>query len=157
MRSVASTHELAPRQPREALSERDVAHARRVARVLDNDFIDPVLGLVLPGVGDVLGSVFGLYIVALAVRRHVSPVVIARMLLNLGLDALFGVVPIIGDIFDFTFKANRRNVDLLAARAPAGGRSHPHDWLVLVAACAAFVAAIGAVLWAITAVVRMVS
>ena len=155
MRSFASTHELPVPRTREALSERDVSRARRVARVLDNDFIDPVLGLVLPGVGDVLGSVFGLYIVALAVRRHVSRVVIARMLLNLGLDALFGIVPIVGDIFDFTFKANRRNVDLLAARAPAGGRSHPRDWLVLVAAVAVFVAAIGLVIWGITALVRM--
>ena len=35
------------------------------------------------------------------------------MLVNLGIDALVGAVPFLGDIFDFGFKANRRNLDLL--------------------------------------------
>lgn len=155
MRSVATTHELPVRNARESLSERDISHARRVARVLDNDFVDPLIGMLLPGIGDVLGSVAGLYIVVLAVRRRVSRLVIARMLLNLGLDALFGLVPVVGDIVDFKFKANRRNADLLAARVPGGGRSHPHDWLVLFAALAVFVGAITAVIWGITALVRL--
>ena len=35
------------------------------------------------------------------------------MLFNVALEAVIGVVPIIGDVFDATFKANARNVELL--------------------------------------------
>ncbi len=38
---------------------------------------------------------------------------IVRMLLNLVLDALLGAIPLIGDLFDFAFKANLKNVRLL--------------------------------------------
>ena len=35
------------------------------------------------------------------------------MLGNIGCDSLLGAVPIAGDLFDFAFKSNRRNVALL--------------------------------------------
>jgi hypothetical protein len=39
--------------------------------------------------------------------------VLVRMLGNLGVDALVGTVPLLGDLFDVGFKANARNVALL--------------------------------------------
>src|SRR4051812_14162655 len=83
-----------------ARPDRDIERARTFARVLDDYFVDPLLGLVLPGAGDVLGSLLGLYVVMIAVRRRVSPLVIARMLLNLGLDTVAGAVPLLGDAID---------------------------------------------------------
>jgi hypothetical protein len=132
----------------------DLAHARKLARVMDHFLVDPLLGFLLPGVGDVLGSVLGLYVVVVAVRQHVSPIVIARMLLNLGADAAIGAIPIIGDAFDLGFHANERNVRLLTERSAAGGRSRRSDWLAVAGAAAAFVAIVALVAWGIVALVR---
>lgn len=140
-----------------ATSDPGIARARALARILDDYFVDPLIGLVLPGVGDVIMSVLGLYIVAIALRRRVSPVVIARMLLNLGLDAAIGAVPLVGDVFDFGFRANRRNVALLTDRVATGGRATARDWLAVVAAATGFVAIVGLVCWAIVALVRAIA
>ena len=83
---------------------------RSLARLLDSYFIDPLIGLVLPGGGDVIGSLLGIYTVVIAARRKVSPVIIARMLMNLAADAVLGFIPLIGDLFDLGFKAHQRNV-----------------------------------------------
>ena len=82
----------------------------------------------LPGVGDVIGSALGLYVVVVAFKRKLPLVTVARMLLNLGVDALVGAVPIAGDLFDVAWKANRRNVKLLRARHEAR-RDTAGDWL----------------------------
>src|SRR5512143_3646451 len=110
--------------------DRDVVAAETLARWLDDRGLDPILGLLLPGVGDLLGTVAGLYTVVVAVRRRAPTIVVARMLLNLGIDALVGVVPLLGDVFDFAWKANRRNVALLRDRT-ARGRASAGDWAVL--------------------------
>src|SRR5689334_8756456 len=91
----------------------ELERVRSLARVLDHYLVDPLLGLVFPGGGDLIGSLLGLYMVGVAVRRRMSPVVIARMLLNLALDAGLGLVPVAGDLFDFAFKAHQRNLALL--------------------------------------------
>jgi hypothetical protein len=128
---------------------------RTLTRVLDHYFVDPLLGLVLPGAGDLIGSVLGLYVVGIALQRRMSPVIIARMLLNLALDAGFGLVPILGDIADFAFKANDRNLALLSAR-PIGGRATARDWLIVGGAAALFVAVIALVIYGIVALVRAI-
>ena len=48
-----------------------------------------------------------------AFRMGAPPVVLLNMLVNVGIDALVGAIPLLGDLFDFGFKANRRNLDLL--------------------------------------------
>jgi len=136
---------------------RELARARRLARVLDDYWIDPLLGTLLPGVGDVVGALVGLYVVMVAVRRRVSPVIIARMLLNLGADALFGIVPVLGDVFDFEFKANRRNVELLADRLSTGGRARGRDWALLIGVAGGFCAVLGLVVWGIVKLLSAIS
>jgi hypothetical protein len=39
--------------------------------------------------------------------------VVGRMVANLWLDAIVGAIPLVGDLWDFWFKANRRNLRLL--------------------------------------------
>ena len=133
-------------------ADRDLARVRTLARVMDGYFIDPLIGFVLPGVGDVIGSLIGFYTVFVAVRRRVSPVIIARMILNLGLDALLGIIPIVGDIFDLGFKANQKNVALLEQRPR--GRATGRDWLVVAGAAAAYLAVMALVVWGVVALVR---
>ena len=131
----------------------EIERVTKLAKVLDHNLVDPFVGFVLPGVGDLLGSLLGLYTVALAVRRKMSPVIVARMLMNLALDAALGVVPLVGDLFDLGFKANQKNVALLGERAEGGGRATRKDWLAVVGAALAFGLAMGL---AIYAVVRLV-
>jgi len=90
-----------------------IRRAERVVRLMDQGLLDPILGLLLPGLGDAVGIVVGLYLVYVARAIGASKALQARMLLNLALDGLLGAVPFFGDLFDFAFKANTRNLALL--------------------------------------------
>jgi hypothetical protein len=131
----------------------DLDLAVRIARWTDSRFLDPIIGLVVPGLGDLLTAVVGLFVVRVAARRRLPRVVIARMLVNLGIDAAVGAIPVAGDLFDFAWQANRRNVELLQSRHP--GRSRPGDWIYVAGAALLFAAALAApialLVWAIRA------
>ena len=73
---------------------------------------DAVIGL-LPGIGDAITTGLSLWIVKEAHALGASKHVITRMIGNVAVDALTGVVPILGDAFDVIWRANRRNVRLL--------------------------------------------
>jgi hypothetical protein len=95
--------------------------------------LDPIIGLV-PGAGDIVTGFFSVMILLHSVRLRIPKVVIARMLLNSGLDLLAGAVPLLGDLFDAGFKANLRNLQLLERHALAGVRPRRSDY-VFVATC----------------------
>lgn len=118
-----------------------VATADRIARWTDRAMIDPIAGLLVPGLGDVLGAAVGLYVVMVAVQKKLPAVVVARMLVNLGIDTAVGMIPLAGDLFDFGFRANQRNAALLRERH-AGGRSRPGDWLMVGGAALLLIAAL---------------
>jgi Domain of unknown function (DUF4112) len=129
--------------------------ATTLARWMDGRYLDPLLGLVLPGAGDVISSALGIYPVYLAWKRQAPRALLARMLLNLAVDALGGSVPIVGDIWDFFFKAHTRNLALLQARARDGAvTSRPSDTLVVAAAALALAAALVAPIVVLVVVVR---
>lgn len=84
--------------------------------------LDSVLGLV-PGVGDAATTVPAAYMLYRAHRMGVPKTVLARMGWNVAIDLVVGAIPLVGDLFDLGFKANRRNVDLLRrhfGHPPAG-------------------------------------
>ncbi len=120
--------------------------ARTLSRWLDQRLLDPIAGLLLPGIGDLLGSVAGLYIVAVGICRRLPPVVIARMMVNLAVDSLVGAIPLIGDLFDFAFKAHRANVRLLEGRWSTG-KATDRDWAVVAGAAVLFALAIAIPVW----------
>ena len=93
--------------------------------------LDPLIGLILPGAGDVIGALPSLLILSLAVRQGVPPVVILRMLINVGLDSLIGAVPLAGDLFDAAFRSNTKNLRLLEEHALSGRRPGPFDYLLV--------------------------
>jgi hypothetical protein len=76
--------------------------------------VDGLLGLV-PVVGDLAAAGASFYIVAQAAGAGVPTNVLARMILNVALDAVIGAIPVFGDAFDFTFKANLRNAKMMDA------------------------------------------
>jgi hypothetical protein len=135
----------------------EVDRVRKLARLLDTYAVDPIVGLLLPGAGDLITSVFGLYTVSVALQRKVSPVVIARMLLNLALDALLGAIPLAGDLFDFVFKANEKNVELLVERSEHGGKASAKDWLMVVLAALLFVAAVALPIYLLVSFIRWIA
>lgn len=115
--------------------------AERIARWTDGAMLDPIVGFLVPGLGDVLGAGVGLYIVLVAVQRKLPGVVVARMLMNLGIDTGLGMIPLAGDLFDVAFRANQRNVALLRARH-GGGRGRPSDWILVIGAGLLLLAAV---------------
>lgn len=102
--------------------QRRLRRLQTLARVMDTALVipgtnirfgaDAILGLI-PGGGDLVGAAIGLAIVNEARRLGVPRAVMARMILNIGLDTVLGSVPLLGDVFDVYFKANRRNAQLV--------------------------------------------
>jgi hypothetical protein len=78
--------------------------------------IDSLAGLI-PGFGDTATTLVSFYILASAVRYRVPKVTILRMALNIAIDYIVGIIPFVGDLFDFAWKSNKMNMDLLRSRA----------------------------------------
>jgi Domain of unknown function (DUF4112) len=99
-----------------------VRRLRTLTRVLDDLVripgtrfrfgLDPIIGLV-PGIGDAAGGIFAATLLFTAWSIGAPGVVLLRMAGNILVDTVVGAIPVAGDIFDFGFKANRRNLRLL--------------------------------------------
>ncbi|MFB3903447.1 MAG: DUF4112 domain-containing protein [Acidobacteriota bacterium] len=113
--------------------------------------LEPIIGLLLPGAGDALAAVMSAYIVMASVRYGLPKIVIGRMVFNVAVDYLLGSLPLIGDLFDFAFKANQKNLDLLDRHASGRHRPSFGDWAWLVVLLAILgTLIVGGVLLAIT-------
>lgn len=139
------------------MNDPDIERARQLARWTDRRFLDPLLGFVLPGAGDVVGGAVGLWIVGVAVKKKLPPVVVARMLLNLALDSVVGLVPVAGDLFDIVHRANSKNLALLEDRSAVPARRRRGDWLVVLGAAAVFVAALAVPIVLLVAAIKALS
>ncbi|QDU65360.1 DUF4112 domain-containing protein [Engelhardtia mirabilis] len=101
-----------------------LARLRKYARLLDSSVglpgtrfrvgVDSLVGLI-PGVGDAVGMVLSTPILLEAWRLGAPRRVQRRMVANIALESLVGIIPIAGDLFDAWFKANLRNIALLEA------------------------------------------
>jgi hypothetical protein len=140
-------YEPAPSSPQKGETNREVAAAREIALAvwmadwLDDRYIDPLVGLILPGAGDLLFAAVGMYPVYVAVRRRMPAIVAARMIRNVVIDLVLGAIPVVGDVFDFVFKAHRRNANLLLERHVLGP-SPWRDWAAVLGAVLALMAAL---------------
>jgi len=137
--------------------DREIERVRTFTRAMDHYGVDPLIGLLLPGVGDILGAIIGLYIISIAQRRGLSRAAIARMVLNLGLDTLVGAIPLVGDIGDFLFKANDKNLRILEQRIATPGRnSTAADWAWLAGSIAAVLSVCGLIVWGFVKLVEWI-
>jgi hypothetical protein len=150
--------------------EKELRRLRRIADLFDNEFripltrwrfgIDAILGLV-PGAGDVAGALFALYGLWVANLVGAPASVQARMVLQVAVDVLAGMVPVVGDIFDIAFKAHVRNRRLLEGwlASPTRVRRQSKTWLIALPV-GAFVVLLGccaAAAWGFIALVRWVA
>ena len=119
-----------------------ITDVEALARWLDYAFTLPggfrfgfagFIGLI-PGLGDLFDALISLYIIVRAHQVGVSRVTIGRMLVNVGIEALAGAVPVIGDLFDIAFKANRRNYLLLKSHLAEPRRKRTQDVVFLAIA-----------------------
>jgi hypothetical protein len=92
--------------------ESGVKRAETLAKVLDDFYLDPIIGL-FEGSGDAATALAGLYIVYEAQRAGMSNWELAKMVGRQGFDFLAGDIPIVGDIFDFLYKSNKKNAEVL--------------------------------------------
>ena len=133
----------------------------RLAWVLDSSIripglnvrigLDGLLGLI-PGFGDTLGALLSSSLLAEAARLGAPRSVLLKMALNIAIDALLGAIPILGDLFDFAWKANQRNLALLERYFDEPRRTTISSGLLvagLVLLLVAFVAFIGWVVYLI--------
>jgi Domain of unknown function (DUF4112) len=107
---------------RAARGQRGLERLRVTARLFDQAFavpgtkwrfgVDALFGLV-PGLGDLAGAVVAVYALHVARIFRAPASVQLHMLGNITVDALVGTIPVIGDLFDFFFKAQTRNLALL--------------------------------------------
>ena len=107
--------------PGSTVQERD-ATAKIIARWLDELLsipgtkfkigLDPIMALI-PGIGDMLSSSVSAVVMIEAVRNGVAPSVIARMGLNMLINALLGIIPAAGPFMTAFFKSNSKNLLLL--------------------------------------------
>lgn len=119
----------APRDPLLAWLVHVLDQALRVPGTRIRVGLDAIAGLIFPGGGDAAGAVLSAVVVLLAVRHGLPAVVVARMVANIGIDLMVGVIPIVGDLFDVAWKANSRNLRLLEAHASGRRRAGWRDWL----------------------------
>lgn len=97
------------------------AYMSAVARLMDSAVrvpgtrwrigLDGVIGLI-PGVGDTLGAAVSSVIIMQAALSGIPIWVLLRMVLNVAVEWAVGLIPLVGDLFDFAWKANSRNVML---------------------------------------------
>jgi hypothetical protein len=108
-----------------ALKRRDEAHRRlrRIAKLMDSEFRVPVIGLrvgadailgLVPGIGDALSGLIGAWLIYEAQRLGIPRSALLRMIANVVFDTAVGAIPIAGDIWDFFFRSNDRNMQILA-------------------------------------------
>ena len=108
-----------------ALKGREEAQRRlqRLAKLMDSQVRVPVLGLrigadavlgLVPGFGDVITGAIGAYLIYEAQRLGIPRGALLRMVANVAFDTAIGAIPVAGDIWDFFFRSNDRNMRILA-------------------------------------------
>lgn len=94
--------------------------ARYLVDTLENKFqigkfkfgLDPLLGF-FPGGGDILALALSFYLIWIAVMLRLPAEKISLMLGNVMFDFLIGLIPIFGDIADFAYKSNSKNLEII--------------------------------------------
>jgi hypothetical protein len=96
--------------------------------------LDGIVGFI-PGIGDLIGGIASCIIIIAAWVRGVSYVTVARMVTNVAIEVVVGSIPILGDMFDIAWRANRRNYALLVGSVDEPRKHTLQSWLFLGGVC----------------------
>ncbi len=105
--------------------ERHLKIASSLTHLLENRFrifgkkfgLDPILG-VIPGIGDVIPIILSFYLVWIAVQLRLPDDKISLMIRNIVIDFFIGIIPLIGDVGDFFYKSNTKNLQIIKTYKP---------------------------------------
>lgn len=111
--------------------------------------LDGIIGLI-PGIGDALGAVLSSVVIFSAWRAGVPGTLLLQMAGNVALETVIGTIPVIGDLFDFAFKANQRNVRLLQRFEQDAGTVHRQSRWMLAAAVTVAILLLAALVTSVT-------
>jgi hypothetical protein len=111
-------------KPSAADLDTDLARARRFAYLMDAEFsvagvqfgLDALVGLI-PGIGDTLTALASIYPIWIAKKHDLGKNVQVRMAVNVLIDWLPGLIPVVGDLIDVAYKSNLKNLKLLERAA----------------------------------------
>jgi Domain of unknown function (DUF4112) len=90
--------------------------------------VNPLIGLI-PVIGDQIDAAISTAVLFGSVRHRLPKIVLVRMALNVLLNAVLQGIPIVGDLFTFFYKANRKNYELLRKHAGTGKPVTRGDWI----------------------------
>ena len=138
-----------------------IQRLRKLSRVLDNAIaipgtsfrigLDPILGLI-PGAGDLIGTALSAYIVIEAARLGIPRAALGKMVSNILLESLVGTIPVLGDWFDFAWKANTKNMELLEAHLGVSQEEKTNPLFIFLLVAGFFIVGIGLVTLSVLAI-----
>jgi hypothetical protein len=142
-RSPPAVVETTGRAPQAGVSERDIEQTlrrlERMSRLLDEAITipgtnirlgwDSVLGLI-PVIGDGATTAISVYYIWQANRLGARRRALVTMAGNVAVDFIVGAVPLVGDLVDVAWRANRRNLDVLLRELDRQGRLPPDSLLL---------------------------
>lgn len=146
---------LPDRRPSPFDTDPRLRYVARVSRLLDSQFrlpgtdirfgLDPILGFI-PVLGDLGTTAVSVSLLLTMLKHGASGRVVVRMALNILLDSIIGAIPVLGNIFDFAYKSNERNVELLRQHY-AEGRHHGSGRGLVALLLLGFMVLLGLVAW----------
>ena len=109
-----------------------------VSRLLDTVFvvpgtrirfgIEPLIGLI-PILGDQVTALISAALLYRSVQHRLPKIALVRMALNILINAVVGMVPLVGDLFVLWYKPNIRNYKILQRFAGQTGAVTTGDWM----------------------------
>lgn len=102
------------------MSNFNLVFATKLANLLDNRFeilgikfgLDPILDLI-PGVGDVVATVLGCYIIFIAYGLKLPKYTVNKMIVNVIIDFVIGLIPVLGAVGTVFYRSNQMNIKLI--------------------------------------------
>ena len=88
--------------------------------------LNPIVDLV-PGFGDIAAALVSVSVLVYGIRRGIPKIVLGRMALNVLINEVVGLIPIVGSVFAFWFRANTRNYEMVRGHLDSPGRSTRGD------------------------------
>lgn len=120
---------------------------RKLSYLMDEQFrlpgtkfrfgLDPILNLI-PFAGDFAGFIISGGLVLAMSSKGLTSKIVVLMCLNIFLDATIGAIPGIGQIWDFFFKSNTRNMKLMEEYYQEGKHQGSGKSTILLALAALF-------------------
>ena len=126
-------------EERNEIIEEKIIRLRRLSERLDETFripgtnhkvgIESIIGAI-PLVGDLIGGLISTYIIYSGIKMGVGPKIITQMAVNIVIDFAIGSIPIVGDLFDFIWKSNMKNIELIEKTTALDNEENKINYLI---------------------------